>query len=76
MIPADVSNISPIVEQVMELAQEMDCTTGKEFEIETALCEALANALCMDANRTQARIYSCVSDAINRGECELLNTTG
>jgi hypothetical protein len=34
-IPADVSKISPVVEQVMELAQEMDCTTGKEFEIET-----------------------------------------
>ena len=25
--PADLTKISPIVEQVMQLAQEMDCTT-------------------------------------------------
>ena len=29
--PADVTKISPVVEQVMDLAQEMECTTGKEF---------------------------------------------
>ena len=39
--PADITKIWTIVEQVMELAQKMDCTIGKEFEIETGLREAL-----------------------------------
>jgi hypothetical protein len=29
IIPADVTRISPIVEQVMELTQQLECTTGK-----------------------------------------------
>jgi serine/threonine-protein kinase RsbW len=37
--------ISPAVEQVMAEARAMECSTGKEFEIETALREALSNAV-------------------------------
>jgi len=44
-LPADVSRITPIVEGVMELVSRMGCAAGKEFEVETALREALANAI-------------------------------
>ena len=44
-IPADVSSITPIMAQLMELAHETECFAGKELEIETALREALANAI-------------------------------
>jgi serine/threonine-protein kinase RsbW len=44
-IPADVTSISPIVEQLMKLAERTECFAGKEMEIETALREALANAI-------------------------------
>jgi serine/threonine-protein kinase RsbW len=44
-IPADVKAISPVVEKVMWVASQMGCAVGKEFEIETALREALANAI-------------------------------
>jgi len=37
--------ISPAVERVMAEVREMECSEGKEFEIETALREALANAI-------------------------------
>lgn len=37
--------ISPAVEQVMAEVRAMECSKGKEFEIETALREALANAI-------------------------------
>jgi len=37
--------ISPAVEKVMAQARAMECSKGKEFEIETALREALANAI-------------------------------
>jgi serine/threonine-protein kinase RsbW len=44
-IPGHVSAIGPVVEQVMRAVGQMGCAEGKEFEIETALQEALANAV-------------------------------
>jgi serine/threonine-protein kinase RsbW len=37
--------ISPAVEHLMAEVRAMECSKGKEFEIETALREALANAI-------------------------------
>ena len=44
-IKADIKGISPVVEQVMGVVSQMGCAEGKEFEIETSLSEALANAV-------------------------------
>ena len=67
-IPADVSQISPVVEQVMELAQEKECTTGKEFEIETALREALSNAIVHGCKQDPSqKIQLCVGCDQSRG---------
>ncbi|HKQ98372.1 MAG TPA: ATP-binding protein [Candidatus Polarisedimenticolia bacterium] len=44
-MPADVTRITPVVDGVMELVRGMGCAVGKEFEVETALREALANAI-------------------------------
>jgi len=44
-IPADVGLITPVVDGAMELVRGMGCATGSEFEVETALREALANAI-------------------------------
>lgn len=44
-LSADVQAVTPVVNQVMEIAREMNCAKGKEFEIEIALREALVNAI-------------------------------
>ncbi len=44
-LPGDASAISGAVERVLTLAIESRCAQGKEFEVETALREALANAV-------------------------------
>ena len=44
-LPADVTAISPVVAWVMRLVGELEYAAGKEFEIEMALREALANAI-------------------------------
>jgi len=44
-LAADTSAISPVVEQILTIVKQMGCGAGKEFEIETALREALANAI-------------------------------
>jgi serine/threonine-protein kinase RsbW len=44
-IPGDVGAIPPAVERIMDAVRGMGCAAGKEFEIELALTEALANAV-------------------------------
>jgi serine/threonine-protein kinase RsbW len=44
-LPAATSAINPVVEKVMGLVIGMRCATGREFEVETAIREALANAI-------------------------------
>jgi serine/threonine-protein kinase RsbW len=76
-IPADVSRISPIVQQVMNLAQELDCTTGKEFEIETALREALANAIVHGCKQDPSQnIQLCVGCDQSRGMLIIVRNPG
>ena len=44
-IPGDVKAIDPVVEKVMWVVGQMGCAAEGGFEIETALREALANAV-------------------------------
>ncbi|HET6145302.1 MAG TPA: ATP-binding protein [Candidatus Acidoferrales bacterium] len=60
-LPADVSAISPVVGWVMRLVNELDYAAGKEFEIEMALREALANAV----------VHGCKADPAKKIECSV-----
>jgi len=44
-LPGQAEAITPVVDRVLELVRDTGCAQGKEFEIETALREALANAV-------------------------------
>jgi serine/threonine-protein kinase RsbW len=44
-LPGEAAAISPVVDRVLALTRDVGCARGKEFEIETALREALANAV-------------------------------
>ena len=61
ILPADVASISPVVGWVMRLIGELEFTAGKEFEIELALREALANAV----------LHGCKADPSKRIECSV-----
>ncbi len=58
-LTADPTAISPVVEGIMEMARRMDCAVGKEFEIETAIREALANAI----------VHGCKGDPAQKVQC-------
>jgi serine/threonine-protein kinase RsbW len=68
VLPADVNAISPVVSWVMRLVGELEYAAGKEFEIELALREALANAIVhgCKGDKTQ-QIVCTVSADKNRG---------
>ncbi len=61
-LPAEVSEITPVVQRIMSIVGSMECGAGKEFEIETALREALANAVVHGCKEDPAKhIQVCVS---------------
>jgi serine/threonine-protein kinase RsbW len=61
VLPADVNSISPVVAWVMRLVSELEYAAGKEFEIELALREALANAI----------LHGCKADPAKQIECSV-----
>jgi serine/threonine-protein kinase RsbW len=67
-VAADIEAITPVVERVMELVDEMKCAEGKHFEIETALREALANAIVHGAGNDASKLIElCVACDMERG---------
>jgi serine/threonine-protein kinase RsbW len=44
-LPGTVEAIQPAVDQIMGVVGRQQCAIGKEFEVEVALLEALANAV-------------------------------
>jgi serine/threonine-protein kinase RsbW len=67
-LAADINSIGPAVERVMEIVREMKCAEGKEFEIEMALREALANAIVHGAKHDASKqVQLCVGCDEARG---------
>jgi serine/threonine-protein kinase RsbW len=58
-LPADVSAISPVVDWVMRLVDELEYGDDKEFGIEMALREALANAVLHGCKADPAKTVEC-----------------
>ena len=58
-ISADPKAISGVVDGVMQIAHEMKCAEGSEFQVELALREALANAI----------VHGCNNDPNKKVEC-------
>lgn len=76
-LQADVKAISPVVEGVMRIAREMKCAAGKEFEIETALREALANAIIHGCKKDPAKqVQCCVACDDSRGMLLVVRDSG
>lgn len=57
--PADVQNIEPMVQRVMDLARELHCDEGKDMEIGLALQEALANAIVHGCKSDPSKTVTC-----------------
>lgn len=59
-ISARVEAISPVVEGILRLIRELGCASGKEFEVEMAVREALANAILHGAKNDPSKQVQCV----------------
>jgi serine/threonine-protein kinase RsbW len=76
-LPGDVNAISPVVQKVMAIVTEMGCAEGKEFEIELALREALANAIEHGSGHDPTKqIECCVACDKQRGMLIIVRDPG
>jgi len=57
-LAGDVNAIDPAVNAILEIARQMRCGDGKEFEIETAVRESLANAIVHGCKQDPNRIVN------------------
>lgn len=60
VMAADEKLIAPTVKRIMEVVSGIECSHGKEFEIETALMEAIANAVRHGAKKDPSKRVECV----------------
>lgn len=58
-ISADPNAINGVVDGVMQIAREMKCAEGSEFQVELALREALANAIVHGCNNDPSKKVEC-----------------
>ncbi len=60
---ADVQAIAGVVDRILDLAKETSCVAGREFEVQSALYEALTNAVIhgckQDKTKTVQVTASC-----------------
>ena len=70
-LPGDAAAITPVVDRVLTLARDVGCAEGKEFEIETALREALANAVRYGCDHNASKTVQ-LSVACDRGRGMLI----
>jgi serine/threonine-protein kinase RsbW len=52
----DVHAIEPAVKAILEIVRQMSCGVGREFEIETAVRESLANAIVHGCQEDRERL--------------------
>ena len=76
-LPGDVNAISPVVGKVMAIVTEMGCAGGREFEIELALREALANAIEHGSGHDASKeVQCCVACDHERGMLIIVRDPG
>lgn len=66
-VPGHVSSISPVVDGLMDAVKDSPCVAGREFAIETALREALANAVLHGCRNDAAQVVECALSCSGSG---------
>jgi serine/threonine-protein kinase RsbW len=56
---ADPHAVMPVVEGIMEVVRNTNCANGKEYQIELALNEALANAVVHGCKKDPTKLVEC-----------------
>ena len=58
-LTADLNRLNEVVQGIIAMLKAMDCGCGKEFHVETALREALANAIIHGCGENKEKVVQC-----------------
>ena len=58
-LKAAETEVSPVVDKIMQMVRETQCANGKELDVEIALREALANAIKHGAHGDPSKVVEC-----------------
>ena len=76
-IQGSVAEVTPAVDRIMAVVQDMRCAKGKENEIELALQEAIANAIVHGCEEDPSRnVQVCVACDEERGMLIIIRDPG
>ena len=77
LVDSRIEAISPLVDMLMRIIHESDCAPGQDFAVETALREALANAV-VHGNRQDPRkkVRICCACEADRGILIIVKDAG
>jgi serine/threonine-protein kinase RsbW len=76
-LPGTIEAVAPFIEKAMTIIRGMGCAAGREFEIELALNEALANAIEHgSANDPSKMIQCCIACDHSRGMLIIVRDPG
>jgi serine/threonine-protein kinase RsbW len=76
-IQGAVAEVTPAVDRIMAVVQDMQCAKGKENEIELALQEAIANAIVHGCEEDPSRnVQVCVACDEERGMLIIIRDPG
>lgn len=67
-VPGHRSSISPLVQGLIQVIRETGCAEGREFAIEIALREALANAAVHGCENDPFKVVECSLECRESGE--------
>jgi serine/threonine-protein kinase RsbW len=71
-VPGHKSSIAPLVESLIAQVRDLACASEKEFEIETALREALANAAVHGCRNDPSKVIECSLSCSDWGELTIV----
>jgi len=71
-IPGHRSAIAPLVGTLMQLIRETGCAGAREFAIEIALLEALANAVVHGCGDDPSKVVECALSCSESGELTIV----
>ena len=57
--PGDLGEVPDIIEKIMGVVRGMECSAGKEFEIELSLREAIINAVVHGCRSDPSKMVQC-----------------
>ncbi len=71
-VPGHLSSIAPVLQSLMDAVRDTHFGAGREFELETVLREAIANAVVHGCNNDPSKVVECALSSSESGRVSIV----